>query len=297
MSESGALINLGDISKPATVLIEKVSDAVGGIAKPWQIKRVAKAEAEADLIRAQTRIEISELEQRALVRMVREEGQKQENIESITAKAIPHLSPEAKPEQVEKDWLTHFFDRCRLVSDQEMQSLWANILAGQANAPGTFSKRTIELVATLDKADAQLFTRFCTFAWMIGGLTALVLDEQNEIFNRVGITFSSLNHLDDIGLVTFNSLTGFIRRGLGKYATVFYYGRPVTIEFPQDQNELVLGKVLLTRAGMELAPICGSAPSDDYFAYVLAEWQKHGYILSSPLLNREPNQSIEGING
>ena len=49
MGEGGGLINLGDLSKPATVLIERVSDAVGGIAKPWQIKRIAKAETKADL--------------------------------------------------------------------------------------------------------------------------------------------------------------------------------------------------------------------------------------------------------
>ncbi len=49
MGEGGGLINLGDLSKPVTVLIERVSDAVGGIAKPWQIKRIAKAETKADL--------------------------------------------------------------------------------------------------------------------------------------------------------------------------------------------------------------------------------------------------------
>ena len=38
------LVNLGDLSKPAVVLVEKISDAVGGIFKPYQIVRVAKAE-------------------------------------------------------------------------------------------------------------------------------------------------------------------------------------------------------------------------------------------------------------
>lgn len=63
MSGGGSLINLGELSKPATVLIEKVSDAVGGIAKPWQIKRVANAEAEAAKIKAIAQLEITDLEQ------------------------------------------------------------------------------------------------------------------------------------------------------------------------------------------------------------------------------------------
>ena len=284
MSEGGALVNLGDLSKPATVLIEKISDALGGIAKPWQVKRVARAEAEADLIRAQARIGLSDLEQRALIRLAHEEGNKQENIESITAKAISNLAPESKPEQIEKDWLTHFFDRSRLVSDQEMQSLWSNILAGQANNPGTFSKKTVDIVATLGKADARLFTQFCTFVWMIGEPTAMILEEQHEVFNCYGINFSSLNHLDNLGLITFNNLTGFIRRGLTKYATVFYYGQPLTIEFPQDLNELQIGTVLLTRAGQELVAVCGAVSSDDYFKYILDRWLSQNYILSSSVI-------------
>jgi hypothetical protein len=53
MSEGKSLINidLGNFSKPATVLIEKISDAVGGCFRPFQIKRIAKAESEAEIIR------------------------------------------------------------------------------------------------------------------------------------------------------------------------------------------------------------------------------------------------------
>ena len=44
MGSNNSIVNLGDLSKPATVLIEKISDAIGGIFKPYQIKRIAKAE-------------------------------------------------------------------------------------------------------------------------------------------------------------------------------------------------------------------------------------------------------------
>lgn len=280
MSDGNALINLGDLTKPATVLIEKISDAIGGIAKPGQIVRVAKAEAKADVVRSEARIKISETEERALQRMVHEEGKRQENIENITAKAIPHLAADAKPEEVEDDWLTHFFDRSRLVSDEEMQSLWSNILAEQANRPGTFSKKTVDLVATLDKSDTELFTNLCSFVWMIGTPTLLVSNPQDEIVNRVGIDFSSLKHLDDMGLIGFESLTGFSRKGLPKIITVFYYGRPVNIEFENEENPLEIGKVLLTRSGRELVKICSSKPNQDHYEHILSEWGKKGYALS-----------------
>ncbi len=87
-NNSTSLIDLGQLSKPATVLIEKISDAIGGIFRPYQIQRVAQAEAEAEKIKAVARIEITELQQRALARFLAEEARKQANIEEITKKAL-----------------------------------------------------------------------------------------------------------------------------------------------------------------------------------------------------------------
>jgi hypothetical protein len=58
---SNPLGSIGDLSKPATVLVEKISEAVGGIFRPYQMVRVAKAEAEVDRIRAESEIQITEV--------------------------------------------------------------------------------------------------------------------------------------------------------------------------------------------------------------------------------------------
>jgi Protein of unknown function (DUF2806) len=136
MDENTSLINIGELSRPATVLVEKISDAVGGIFKPYQIVRVAKAEAQADRVRAEGQIEISALQRRAFHRFLEEEAKKQKNIEDITRKALPLLNPDSQPNEIENDWIVNFFDRCRLISDNDMQKLWSRVLAGEANSPG-----------------------------------------------------------------------------------------------------------------------------------------------------------------
>src|SRR5688572_23724780 len=135
MSPENALVNVGELTKPATVLIEKISDALGGYFKPYQIRRVAAAEADAEKIHALAQLEISDLQRRALQRFVAEEAKRQDNIEAITAKALPEVTPDALSEKVEDDWIVNFFDKCRLISDDEMQALWSKVLAGEANAP------------------------------------------------------------------------------------------------------------------------------------------------------------------
>lgn len=287
MSNRNSLINLGNLSKPATVLIEKISDAVGGVFRPYQIKRVAKAEAEANKIKALADIAISEIAQRAMQRLVHEEEKKQENIEKITADAASQLNDDAKPENIDNDWIADFFDKCRLISDTEMQSLWSRILAGEANKPGSYSKRTVGLIANLDKADAQLLTNLLTFGWFLGDVVPLIYDEQYEIYNKKGINFNSLNHLDDLGLITFGNISGFQRLKLPQIITVGYYQDPITVEFQEkENNSLNLGKVLLTKAGQQLAPVCGSTPSMDFKQFVLEKWHGFGYVASCPLPNK-----------
>lgn len=245
--------------------------------KPYQIVRLAKAEAEAARIQAQSQIEVTDLQRRAMHRFLEEEGKKQENIEAITAKAVPLLSHESNPEQVKDDWITNFFDKSRIVSDEEMQGLWSRILAGEANAPGAFSKRTVNLVADLDPEDAKLFTSLCSFAWVIGDISPLVFSVNDEVYTSMGVNFRSLTHLESLGLIHFDNLAGFKRIQLPKTFNVFYFGKPFTLKFAKEaENELATGRVILTRAGLQLAHVCGAQPLAGYPEYVKKFWLKQG---------------------
>lgn len=278
----GDLINLGELSKPATVLIEKVCSAVGIVFEPTRIRRKAKAEADAQQIVAVGRIEVDALERRALERWVHQEARKQANIESITAQAADSMPPGANPEALNEDWLAHFFKQCDTVSDSEMQTLWSKLLVGEATAPGTYSRRTVDLVSTLDKADASLFTAFGEFVWMIGEETPLIYDLNNEIYKARGITFASLKHIDSIGLISFESIAGYKRSGFAKHAVTVYHERPTLLEFPVDStNQMMIGHALLTSAGKQLMAICGSERNDAFYHYVIRSWSEAGIITSS----------------
>lgn len=278
MSEdkSISIVNLGELSKPANTLIKKVSAAVGGVFEPWQIKRVAKAEAEANLIKSENEIEITELHRRAMHRFVEEEANRQENMEEITKKSLPHLNDESTPEQMEDDWVTNFFDKSRIVSDEKMQSLWAQVLAGEANSPGSYSKRTVNLLSDLDKKDAELFQTLCRFGWFIGDFCPLVFDTRGDIYNILGINFSSLSHLDSLGLIKFNGISGFSRQSLPKNFAVEYCGQPLLLTMQKDtDNILDAGKVLLSQAGRELASIVHAPQVDGFYDYVREKWRAH----------------------
>ena len=273
---STSLVNLGELSKPANTLIEKVSSAIGGVLEPWQIKRIAKAEAEASLIKAESEIQITDLHRRAMHRFVEEEANRQENMEEITKKSIPLLDEQSDPAKMEDDWVTNFFDKSRIVSDEDMQAIWANVLAGEANTPGSFSRKTVNLLGDLDKRDAELFQTLCRFGWDVGKFTPLIFDSQASIYNDLGINFDSLSHLDSLGLIQFNSLSGFSRQGLPKSFALAYCGQPLPLEIKDGQeNKLSIGQILLSQAGQELSHVVKVPGVEGFYDYVKDQWKAH----------------------
>lgn len=197
-------------------------------------------------------------------------------MEEITRKSIPHLNNESNPDAIEDDWVTNFFDKSRLISDDEMQNLWSKVLAGEANTPGAYSKRTVNLLSDLDKRDAELFQSLCRFCWNFGNFTPLIFDIQASIYNDFGLNFRSLSHLGSLGLIQFNGISGFQKHSLPKDFSVYYCNEELTLKMPNENNNKInIGKVLLAQAGMELIRILDAPKIDHFYEYVKDQWRPY----------------------
>lgn len=285
-------IDAKDLTKPADTLIKKVSNALGIIFEPYQIKRIAKANADADKIKAEADLEIQkmyaiglpeikEIQQRAMYRFVHEETKKQINIENVTNKSTEYLLDSAKPENIDDDWIVNFFDKAKFVSDEQMQVLWSKVLAGEANNPNSFSKRTINFLSVLEKDEAKLFENLCSCAWFMSKPTILIYDLESEIYKKNTLNFVSLKHLDALGLISFDNLSGYQRIGLSKKAFISYDKLGFFLHFPNETNNLPIGKVLLTSMGTELKKIVNIKPNLEFVDYILNYWLNHGVVVSS----------------
>lgn len=85
-----------------------------------------------------------------------------------------------------------------------------------------------------------------------------------------------MSHLENIRLIQFAPTTGFIFHGLSNRVSAYYYSQRFHLEMPRDNdNQLKIGKVLLTKIGKELAPICGSKPVEGFYEYVKEQWKQY----------------------
>jgi len=172
-AKADAKINL---TKPLCKLIDAIKNGCHLVYEPTHIRRIAKANADASIIQAKANIEIAtiieigkrqidscnNIESRAQQRLLQQSIFQQENIESVIQKTINHLPQTVSNDPVEVDWLVTFFDNVKSISNEDMQTIWAKILAGEVNQPGSFSMRTLHILKQMSSNEALLFSEFCS---------------------------------------------------------------------------------------------------------------------------------------
>ena len=276
----GTVVAFTAVALKKDILIQKIAEAVTGIARPFQIVRVARAEAEAALINAENELEISGLQRQAMERFIGEQTQQQLNINAITDKVFENLSEQSHPEDLDNDWIANFFQKCRIVSNEEMQSLWSNVLVGEVNSPSSFSRQTVNLLADLDARDAKSFERLLRFCCVVNGiLTPFILPLTESVFTDEGFDLSQLAHLDSLGLVS-NARLYDVHLRLSQDPTTIQYFNESAV-FTRKANSrghwrIQIGRTSFTRAGRELARIVAASPVPGFFEHVLATARRHG---------------------
>jgi hypothetical protein len=254
-------------SKAGLALIEKCSEAMGGLLKPWQIVRVARAEGEAGLIKAEFDEAAKQLALRAQDRQLAQGILEQNNMESTLQKTLPNLKESASPENIDLDWLAKFFDKNRLVSNEQMQDLWAQVLAGEANAPGSYSRRTIDFLSAMSQQEATWFRQACSLVWkdMDTKQLYVIVDISKEHIPSE-ITVENFHHLADIGLFKIDSF--------GANITPYYLNKlnfrieniGVRLEV-KAAAALPAGDAQMTSIGRELYEICRPEPIPNIVEY------------------------------
>lgn len=225
-------------------------------------------------------------------RVIRE----QLNLDIIAEKAAESLTEsETRPlggnaqleDQVSDDWLNVFEKEAAQKSTEEMQEMFAKVLAGEVSRPSTYSIRTVRLLGSMDQQTANLFKRFCSMCITLrvqdhildSRVPSLGTNAASNGLQKFGLNFDSLNSLQEFGLIItdYNSWMN--------YAPSFGSPtQPVALPFEFDNElwglvkmdgfhgeEFKVNGVGLTRSGKELMQVV-SVEAETRFAEELAAW-------------------------
>ncbi len=99
----------GEWAKPVNTLLERIFGIIERKRLPAQIVKEAEAEAKAAVIKASAQAECDEIRMRSWKWFVAEQELHQLNREEIVRGALPLVREDARPSEIEEDWIIHFF--------------------------------------------------------------------------------------------------------------------------------------------------------------------------------------------
>lgn len=269
--------------KPIEKLIEVVSNAIGTLYEPRQLVRIARAEAEAERIKAiegakteallanndERYAELSAIEKR----IVAKESKRQNNINNVVAITAQSLKDDkdVSSEPVSPDWTTRFFDIAQDISDEAMQDLWGRILAGEVKRPKSYSLRTLDVLKNITREEAELFEKAAQYVLYDGSYYLYHFSEGKEEY--CPLEYADIAHLIEIGLVqsgTDITQNYYHRDSDVPQHTLFYAEQYVAFfEIPSKLTQISFPIFQLTKVGSELYKLISIKPNMDFFEQML----------------------------
>jgi uncharacterized repeat protein (TIGR03899 family) len=309
------VIGAGQIVEKLLATVEK---ATGAIYRPLGIRLEAAAEAQKTrlLADAQADAEVrkhtalaraeadrrlildaaeAELAERASRRETAKRLQAQKNLDSVVTDALLLAGSEASegevgtPErsadpgrEVDPDWMSRFIDLAEGVSGREMQALWSRVLAREVRDPGSFSVRSLEVLKSLTRTEAQNFGALVRLlasddrrspSSVITGygeklgdrflsLSFLRLPRHGQVeMARFGLPYLSQLNLQQGGLLHAETLV----RPVGQGVDLRVAGSVLRV-VPRSRREVHMTLLELTPTGIELARLVDAPPYPEYAA-------------------------------
>ncbi len=155
------------------------------------------------------------------------------------------------------DWFARFFEYASNIGNEEMQLVWGAIMAGEINAPGKTSFSLLHSLFMMRKEQIDLFGELCKFSLLdvkdLRPQLFIYLATHRELFERRGITPSSLKELERLGLIECDFKDGYIF----KNKKVLRAGNKQIIIYgdPDNLKKVKTGNAKLTEDGYALYSI------------------------------------------
>jgi len=313
--------DLTGLSEPLKKLIEVVSQGVGAVSRPYLIRKTADAKAYeikkiSDAIK-ESQIDLNEitytddqislssidkkilknedsLEIRAVHRNQFQEQKKQKNIENITQKAAQQLEneEEVSNEPVDEDWTTRFFNYAEEISNEEMQNLWAQILAGEIKRPKSYSLRTLQMLRNLSKEEALIFTKIAHYT--IKSQNDWFVYKGKKVLEDYGISFKDITLLQEIDLLHSGDLLNYnLKKSSSVVKSIFIVGNKlVVVEKRPNAPKKGIPILLFTSIGKELLNLIQPNPEFTYIQKLASDLRSENITVKYAHILKIDNDKI-----
>lgn len=170
------------------------------------------------------------------------------------------------------DWFLRFFESASNVSNEDMQKLWATILAGEVTNPGSFSLRTLDTVYNMSQNEAMIFLEATKIIIDDSFFFSAMGDVGQEINEQYGYNNDVLRLFEEIGLVNGLRMESALELSPGE-SSGFTNGKHLLLFTPKGEESISLRYTCynLTLVGRQLYSVVHEDIEDYSYLYDLGK--------------------------
>lgn len=181
----------------------------------------------------------------------------------------------------ENDVFWGLLEHSKEISNEDIQELIAKIIAGEYNAPGTYSMSTLQVIKMLGKHELKEFEKISSLLVNKHQFPQVLFtgnESVKELMRSIGTDFGSLQSLQTLGLVFPNDMTTSMEAKEKTKVVVYYFGKQLIFE-PENENykKIDLPNYYgLSIVGEQILKHLKPQFSETYY-----EWLKKNYTISN----------------
>lgn len=202
------------------------------------------------------------------------------------AEELDDGSPKAPPEELSEDFKVAFADKCSNETDEDARVIWAKLLNGERERPGTFSKRTMDILSTLDKTTIGRFQKLCSVclgdvkgigvASTEKPIPLLMYDGETKVSYDDGLLLvTDIRELEAAGLLFCGLRSTFSRP---EYVLFGINGDPYAAKSEEGGDvKISFDEAVLSDAGCQLSNLCSVGCCEGLPALFAKKVRKDGF--------------------
>lgn len=180
------------------------------------------------------------------------------------------LAKESKPttsSAFDFDWFLRFFEASSCISNEEMQQLWAKVLAGEIEQQGSFSLRTMETLRNMTACEARIFQQASKL--VLTGTSDdtpfIFCDDimEDGVNAKHGFGVKEVLAMEESGLISALRTENVIDISDGAGGFLSPGGLCLTV-MPERDTEFMYKAYPLSQTGLELLSVVEEEPNEEY---------------------------------
>lgn len=212
-------------------------------------------------------------------------GRQYSNFGNVLQKASKYITTEENNITDDNDLFWGLTEHAKEITNEEMQSLIAKIIASEYNSPGTYSMSTLQIIKSLGKAELEKLSFLASFYLPEHGFLQDFFGmskEALEMRKKLEINYSDFLELQNLGVIQAGNYTTSIDVEANKLFALDLYTKKHVFKTTKDFKSWNFPVCYqLTVAGKQILQHLNVKHSDIFEEWVIKYFKEKGFDMES----------------